>query len=113
MRQRVLVGVREAVLMPTAAENRRLAGFRTPPPGTPMCQGLVRNTIDGRLRAPRPCRRAAKPDSCYCGVHKKSDVEVNEGGFCVWCGQPGRSYICDRVTIALCGKHGKALARVL
>ncbi len=94
------------------------SGFTPPPPGTPMCRYLSAYDSYGLLREPRPCKRGAVPGSDYCRRHgnmvaRSPQVEVRRGGFCVWCGQPTRSYVVDRVTIALCLAHGKALARAI
>lgn len=83
-----------------------------------MCSYLVVYGLAGKLIELRPCKRAARSDSPYCGFHRRvaartPAVEVRDGGDCVWCGQPGRSYVVDRVTIPLCGAHGQALARVI
>jgi len=83
-----------------------------------MCQYPVVYGTFGLLHRPRPCARAARKGERYCGRHaqiaaKVPHVEVRDGGFCVWCGQPGRSYTADRVTIPLCEKHGRALARAI
>jgi hypothetical protein len=93
-------------------------GFRPPPLGATMCAHLVAYAFDGRLPEPRPCKRAAKSGSTYCGLHQRMvakvpHVEIREGGYCVWCAQPGRSYIVDRVRITLCAAHGRALERAL
>jgi hypothetical protein len=84
-----------------------------------MCRYLV--AYDGLgllLDGPRPCKRAARDGEPYCGLHqlvatRVAHVEVRDGGYCVWCGQPGRSYTVDRVTITLCELHGRALGRAL
>ncbi len=97
----------------------RSQALPAPPPGTPMCAYLVvHDATLGQLIKPRPCKRPAGHDSPYCGVHQMvalrvPQIEVRDGGFCVWCGQPAKSYVCDRVTIALCVRHGKALSRAL
>ena len=83
-----------------------------------MCSYLVAWDGLGQLPEPRPCKRAAVDDSPFCRLHamvaaRTPHVEVRDGGFCVWCGQSGRSYTADRVTITLCERHGKALGRAL
>ena len=93
-------------------------GFLPPPAGTPMCGYLVAHGLEGRLSEPRPCKRAAKTDSPYCGLHQRVaamvlHVEVRDGGFCLGCAQPGRSYVIGGVTLALCAAHGRALERAL
>lgn len=92
-------------------------GFRTPSPSTRMCKRLV--VHDGtRLVRPRPCKRPSIDGSFYCGLHARivartPALEVRDGGFCVWCGGPARSYKCELVTISLCTFHGRALARAI
>jgi hypothetical protein len=92
--------------------------FKPPPPGTPMCQHLVVYGPYGRLPEPRPCKRAAEGDSPYCVRHqqiaeKTPPIEVREGGFCVACAMPGRSYVLNGVTISLCETHGRSLERAI
>lgn len=94
-------------------------GFLPPLAGTVMCAYLVVwDAMQGRLPEPRPCKRAAHTDSPYCGLHKRVaarvlHVEVRDGGFCIGCSQPGRSYVLGGVTIPLCAAHGRALERAL
>lgn len=101
-----------------SGQTRPMRGFRPPPPDARMCHYLVAHGTSGLLDEPRPCKRTATHDSPYCGLHtriaaKVPHVEVRDGGYCVWCGQPGRSYVADRVTISLCTTHGRALERAL
>ena len=93
-------------------------GFLAPPAGTVMCSYLVVYGFEGLLPEPRPCKRAAQTDSPYCGRHKivaerTPQVEVRDGGFCIGCSQPGRSYVINGVTIPLCAAHRRALERAL
>ena len=92
-----------------------MRGFRAPPPGTPMCRFLVTWESDGRLDKARHCRRKAQDGTSYCGLHAKmvTDIETSDGGWCVFCAKPGRTYTCDRVSLALCASHQKALTRAL
>jgi hypothetical protein len=95
-----------------------MRGFSPPSSGTPMCRYLVAWCASGRLAEPRSCKRAAKSESPFCALHQRvamrvPHVDVRDGGYCVWCGQSGRSYIADRVTITLCVIHGRALERAL
>lgn len=94
-------------------------GFKAPPAGTRMCAELVAWDVTGkRVVPPRPCKRAAREGSRFCGRHQRTaakyaPIEVRDGGICVWCGEFGRSYVSDGVVIALCAAHGKALARAV
>lgn len=96
-------------------------GFVAPEASTPMCQYLVAYDTNGRLyERPRPCKRAAAPSAIFCGRHaqiasKRPAVNVREGGFCVWCAEPARSFVdpVSGVTIALCRPHGLSLARAI
>lgn len=105
-------------------QKRRKAVVRgvpkPPPPGTPMCQYPVAyDTAAGvPLERPRACTRAALAGEKFCGGHKGTasrwaPIEVRDGGFCVWCAEPGRSFVADGVTIALCKRHAKSLGRAI
>lgn len=83
-----------------------------------MCRYLSVYDSYGLMKAPRPCKRAAAAGTDYCRRHgnmvaRSPQVEVRDGGFCVWCGEPARSYVVDRVTVALCRSHGRAIARAI
>lgn len=83
-----------------------------------MCEHLVAHGPLGRLPAPRPCKRAAVEGSSYCARHgqiarRTPPADVRDGGFCVACAIPGRSYVLEGITIALCEAHGRALARAI
>lgn len=83
----------------------------------PKCTYLVAYDGQGPV-PPRPCARDATGGAPYCGVHAKvatrwEKVEVRPGGFCVGCAQPATSYVMDGVTVALCGRHARSLARAI
>jgi hypothetical protein len=93
-------------------------GFVAPPPGTRMCEYPVVYGPSGKPETPRACKRAAKGTSSYCAIHERAAlrapiIKVHHGGFCIWCSQPGRAYVCDGVTVTLCGRHERALCRTL
>jgi hypothetical protein len=86
------------------------------------CAAPIVKDQDGHPVAPgRTCARKALEGSLYCGLpaHKRLaegfDVETFEGGFCVWCGLPGRRYrpTSEGPAVALCARHGAALKRRL
>ena len=81
------------------------------------CTFLVTWGNDGRV-APRPCKCRARAGEPYCGRHallakRYREVIVRDGGFCIGCASPARSYLVGGVTIALCGECGKALRRAI
>lgn len=84
-----------------------------------QCAATVRWGWDGLLHAPRPCSRPAKPGGSFCGLHRRllanrPEVTSTEGGWCIWCTQPGCRYLCSRdprVTIVFCDPCAGALAR--
>lgn len=81
------------------------------------CTHLVVHGRDG-LIPPRQCRRFAADGTTLCRLHavvvaRRPPVEVRVGGFCVCCGAAGHSYVVNGITIALCGAHGRALARAI
>lgn len=86
------------------------------------CAALVRHGAWGPLETPRPCVRDARDGSQFCSFHtvleqrKRAHVTTREGGYCVWCGNPGRVYenVKQRgVVIVLCGSCGEGLFRAL
>jgi hypothetical protein len=67
----------------------------------------------GMLSEPRPCKRDAV-EGPYCAQHarvakRRPVLRVHDGGFCIWCAAPGRTYARDGVQLALCGPCGNAL----
>jgi hypothetical protein len=92
-------------------------GFIQPPAGAIMCQYLVANSSVGLLPHPRPRKRPARAGA-FCRLHARiaarwADVEVRPGGFCSFCSEPAKSYCRGGVTIAICGRCGKSLARAI
>jgi hypothetical protein len=82
-------------------------------PGPPMCQHKV-----NLLETPRACRRPAAPGLTVCALHadiiaKRGKIEVHQGGFCVVCAAPARSYDFGTARIALCRPHGIVLSRAI
>jgi hypothetical protein len=95
-------------------------GFKPPPEGTDMCQHKVAWANGGGtlLETPRACKRAAAPGLSVCALHayiiaKRGKIEVHQGGFCVVCAAPARSYDFGTVRIALCRPHGIVLSRAI
>lgn len=96
-------------------------------PPVPKCIALVRyNSQSGTLiETPRPCIRDARPDSRFCHFHHRLEqrskilVTTREGGFCIWCGNPGRIYTSTfqgsdaGPSITLCSSCGTGLFRAL
>lgn len=86
--------------------------------GGEPCRYLVAHGPFKMLERPRPCKRLATRGTPYCGLHqlvaaRVAPIEVRDAGFCSYCAQPARSYVADGVSVALCARHGKALARAL
>jgi hypothetical protein len=82
-----------------------------------MCAATTVHDSYGK-HAPRPCRRAAKAGGSLCGLHaaierKSAKVVGVDGGFCVGCAEPARSYVVGGSRVALCAAHGKALAKAI
>jgi len=89
------------------------------------CIALVRYHAQSgmQLERPRPCIRDAREDSQFCHFHFRLEqrnkvlVITREGGFCVWCGQPGRVYTSTKDQsapgIVLCIACGTGLFRAL
>lgn len=92
-------------------------------PARPLCVAMTRYDLDGLCR-PRRCRHRATKGN-LCGLHAKAAeklrVESVDGGWCVWCGAPGRRYtrlvrgvpLAMCIPIALCGACGAALGITL
>lgn len=85
------------------------------------CLALVKfGEMSVRLAQPRRRSRPGGADG-LCGLHRSMAaraglrVESRDGGFCVWCAQPGRRYVRvgERVEITLCGACGAALKKAL
>lgn len=81
------------------------------------CAALVRWDWNGPV-APRPCRRDARSDSAFCGLHQvlaaRPTVASSDGGWCIWCLAPGRKYECSRDPgrgIVFCDDCARAIAR--
>lgn len=99
-----------------------VGGFTRPRPGSIMCAAQV--TTDGtRPIPPRPCVRAAKPGSRFCGCHERkaarlaelAECHVSKGGVCVVCAAAADTYSMTgedgrRVAFGLCRRHGRSLA---
>lgn len=95
-----------------------MRGFAPPAPGTAMCRYRVVYGPSGRLKDARPCARAAASGTEFCQHHlwtlqRLEPLEVTEGGFCFFCAAPARTYAAKGMRLALCGRHGKALGRLL
>lgn len=104
----------------------RIGGtFQPAKEGEPRCVAMVYRDVYGRkLEPPRRCVRPAKTGGEHCGLHRSIhakhakdgllSVTVREGGYCVWCGEPGASFECEdelRVPVRLCRRHARAIAR--
>jgi hypothetical protein len=80
------------------------------------CSALISYGPDGASTEPRQCRHGAK-ERGLCGLHAgmAAPVHVSDGGWCVWCGGPGRRYVKPPavVAIVLCGACRHVLAKTL
>jgi hypothetical protein len=91
-------------------------------PETERCRALIRFNMNGASAENQRCRRKAQADG-YCNLPAHRDsaktprVESADGGWCIWCGEPGRRYTCPRaklgVDLTLCVKCGQGLLREL